>query len=141
VAANASACVLDSFALLAYLEGEPGMVRVRTLLTEATKGAIALYLSVINLGEILYIVEREQGLIAAQRALAALDQLPVQIQPAERSVVLSAARLKARYAISYADSFAVVAAQEQQAVLVTGDPEFKPLVDDGLLQVEWLPRR
>ena len=141
MADSASAYVLDSFALLAYLEGEPGMVRVRTLLTEAATGAISLYLSVINLGEILYIVEREQGLVAAQRTLAALDQLPVKIQPAERSVVLSAARLKARYAISYTDAFAVVAAQDQEAALVTGDPEFKPLVADGLLQVEWLPRR
>jgi predicted nucleic acid-binding protein len=100
-----------------------------------------LYLSVINLGEILYIVEREQGLVAAQRTLAALDQLPVHVLPAERRVVLSAARLKARYAISYADAFAAVAAQEQQAILVTGDPEFKPLIANGLLQVEWLPRR
>ena len=141
MANNASGYVLDSFAILAYFEGEPGMARVRSLLTEAAKGTLTLYLSVINLGEVLYIVEREQGLVAAQRALAALDQLPIQVQPADRSVVLSAARLKARYAISYADAFAVVVAQEQQAVLLTGDPEFKPLEVDGILRVEWLSRR
>ena len=141
MATNAPACVLDSFAILAYLEGEPGMPRVRTLLTEAAKGTLTLHLSVINLGEVLYIIEREQGLVAAQRALAALDQLPIQVQPAERSVVLAAARLKARHPISYADAFAVVAAQEHRAVLVTGDPEFKSLETDGLLKVEWLPRR
>ena len=141
MANNASGYVLDSFAVLAYFEGEPGMARVRSLLTEATKGTLTLHLSVINLGEVLYIVEREQGLVAAQRALAALDQLPIQVQPADRSVVLSAARLKARYAISYADAFAVVVAQEQQAVLLTGDPEFNPLEVDGVLRVEWLSRR
>lgn len=141
MADNATAYVLDSFAILAYFEGEPGMARVRTLLTEATKGRLALYLSVINLGEVLYIVEREQGLVAAQRALAALDQLPIQVESAERSVVLAAARLKAHYPISYADAFAVVAAQEHQAVLVTGDPDFKPVENDGTLKVEWLPRR
>lgn len=117
------------------------MARVRALLTEAKKGSLALHLSVINLGEILYIVEREQGLVAAQRALAAIDQLPIQVQPAERSVVLSAARIKARYRISYADAFAVVVAQERQAVLLTGDPEFKPLEADGILDVEWLSLR
>ena len=141
MATNASAYVLDSFAVLAYFEGEPGMARVRTLLTEAAKGTLTLHLSVINLGEVLYIVEREQGLVAAQRVLAALDQLPIQVQPAERSVVLAAARLKARYPISYADAFAVVAAQEHRAVLVTGDPEFKSVETDGLLKVEWLSRR
>ncbi len=141
MATNASACILDSFAILAYLEGEPGMARVRTLLAEAAKGTLTLHLSVINLGEVLYIVEREQGLVAAQRVLAALDQLPIQVQPAERSVVLAAARLKARYPISYADAFAVVAAQEHRAVLVTGDPDFKSVETDGLLKVEWLSRR
>jgi len=117
------------------------MARVRTLLTEAAKGSLTLHLSIINLGEILYIVVRERGLIAAQRTLAALDQLPIQVQPAARNAVLSAARLKARYPISYADAFAAVVAQEQQAVLLTGDPEFKPLEVDGLLKVEWLSRR
>jgi ribonuclease VapC len=117
------------------------MARVRALLAEATRGSPALHLSIINLGEVLYIVERAQGVVAAQRALAAIDQLPIQVQPADRSVVLSAARLKARYAISYADAFAVAVAQERQAVLLTGDPDFKPLVADGMLQVEWLSRR
>lgn len=138
---NAAAYVLDSFAVLAYFEGEPGMARVRTLLAEAAKGALRLHLSVINLGEILYIVEREHGLVAAQRTLAALDQLPVQIQSADRNVVLAAARLKARYSVSYADAFAVVVAHEQQAVLLTGDPEFKPLEAEGILKVEWLSHR
>ncbi|MBM3277809.1 MAG: hypothetical protein FJY95_06980 [Candidatus Handelsmanbacteria bacterium] len=52
-----------------------------------------------------------------------------------------AARLKARYAISFAEAFAVVVAQEHQAVLLTGDPELKPLEVDGILKVEWLSRR
>lgn len=141
MADDASAYVLDSFAVLAYFEGESGMARVRTLLTEAEKGSLTLHLSIINLGEVLYIVEREQGLVAAQRTVAALDQLPIQIQPAARAAVLSAARLKARYPISCADAFAAVVAQEQQAVLLTGDREFKPLEVDGLLKVEWLSRR
>jgi hypothetical protein len=35
----------------------------------------------------------------------------------------------------------VAVAQERQAVLLTGDPDFKPLVADGMLQVAWLSRR
>jgi ribonuclease VapC len=134
---------LDSFAVLAYLDGEAGMRRVQALLADAGQGRLSLFLSVINLVEVLYIVEREQGMVAAQRALAALDQLPIQSVPASRPTVLAAAHLKARYAISYADAFAVVAAQDAQrgAVLLTGDPEFKPLAKDVVIQIEWLPRR
>jgi uncharacterized protein len=49
--------------------------------------------------------------------------------------------VKARFALSYADAFAVVAAQEHHAVLLTGDPEFGPVVDAGMVEVDWLPHR
>jgi predicted nucleic acid-binding protein len=59
VAGSPAAYVLDTFALLAYLEGEPGMARVRSVLEGAAAQRHAVYLSLINLGEALYITERE----------------------------------------------------------------------------------
>jgi hypothetical protein len=50
--------VLDSYALLAYFEAEPGNERVRRLLEAAAEGKCHLYLCVVNLGEIANIVER-----------------------------------------------------------------------------------
>ncbi len=141
MAAEPSAFALDSFALLAYLEGETGKSRVKELMIEARAGACSLYLSLINLGEVLYITERERSLVLARRALAAIDQLHLQIVPASRASVLAAAHIKARYPISYADAFAVVTAQDYRCVLLTGDPEFRPVAADGLIAVEWLPRR
>jgi len=41
--------------------------------------------------------------------------------------------------MSYADAFAVVTAQERNCPLITGDPEFRTVADDGLIVVEWLP--
>jgi ribonuclease VapC len=140
VATEPSAYALDSFALLAYLEGETGRLRVKELLGRADSGKCSLYLSLINLGEVLYITECESGLILAQRALAAIDQLPLQIVPVSRITVLAAAHIKARYPISYADAFAVVTAQDQHCVLLTGDPELHSVAKDGLISVEWLTR-
>lgn len=133
--------VLDSFALLAYLEGEAGMPRVRSVLAGAEAQRHAVYLSLINLGEALYITERERGLAAARRTLGAVDQLPLQIVAVSRATVLEAAHVKARFSISYADAFAVVAARDHGGVVMTGDPEFRPLADAGLVAVEWLPRQ
>jgi ribonuclease VapC len=133
--------VLDSFALLAYFEGEPGMPKVRSVLEGASARRHAAYLSLINLGEVLYIAERERGLGAARRTLGAIDELPLEIVPVSRSTVLAAAHIKARYSISYADAFAAVAAQDCGGIVVTGDPEFQPLADAGLVTVEWLPTR
>jgi predicted nucleic acid-binding protein len=140
VAIKSFVCALDSYALLAYLEGEKASARIKELLRSAELGECSLYLSLINLGEVLYITEREKGLITALQTLAAIEQLPLHISPVSRSIVLAAAHIKARYAISYADSFAVVTAQENNCALLTGDPEFRAVAEDGLIAVEWLAR-
>jgi ribonuclease VapC len=126
---------------LAYLEGEAGMARVRSVLEGAEAQRHSVYLSVINLGEVLYITERERGLVEARRTLGAVDQLPVEIGGVSRATVLAAAHIKARFPISYADAFAVVTAQDHGGVLMTGDSEFESLADAGVVAVAWLPRR
>jgi predicted nucleic acid-binding protein len=132
--------VLDGFALLAYLQGEAGMPRVRAVLEDADGGRSTAYLSLINLGEVLYITERERGLVEAQRALAAVEQFRLAIVAVERATVLAAAHIKARFPVSYADAFAVVTGQNHGAVILTGDPEFESVADAGIVAVEWLPR-
>jgi predicted nucleic acid-binding protein len=134
VGAKASAYVLDSFAVLAYLTAEAGMPRVREVLRDASAGRCSVYLSLINLGEVAYIVERERGLARAQETLGLIDQLPIQILPASREVVMAAAHVKAEYPMAYADAFAVAAAQNLDAVILTGDPEFDAVKD--LVHVE-----
>jgi uncharacterized protein len=138
VAVKSSDFTLDSYTILAYLESEKAGPRIKELLKCAESGGCSLYLSLINLGEVLYITEREMGHIVALQTLAAIDQLPLHISPASRAAVLAAAHIKARYAISYADAFAVVTAQEHNCLLLTGDPEFRAVADDGLIAVEWL---
>ena len=77
MAGSPAAYVLDCFALLAYLDGEVGMARVRSVLEGAAARRHIVYPSLINLGEVLYITERERGLVEARRTLEAVDQLPV----------------------------------------------------------------
>jgi predicted nucleic acid-binding protein len=124
VADRTPAYVLDSYALLAYLAAERGGDRVREILSEAIDGKCAVHCSVINLGEVVYIVERERGMTSAQETLGLIDQLPIELRPASREAVLAAAHIKAGHALSYADAFAVAAAQELDAVILTGDPDF-----------------
>ena len=130
--------VLDSFAVLAYLEDEPGAVRVGRLLSQAQKGEVELWISVINFGEVLYIVERERGRDVAKMTIAAIDQLPLSVADANRALTFGAAHIKAHHPISYADAFAVALAQSKGARIVTGDPDFKKV--ESLISVEWLAR-
>jgi ribonuclease VapC len=133
-----STYVLDTFALIAHLEGESGMTRVRDLLQSAEMGDCNLYISIINLGEVLYITERQYGLKKAQDALAAIRQLPIEILPVDDQTVFAAAHIQANYRLSYTDAFAVTAAQGLNGVLVTGDPEFAPV--EKIIQLEWLEK-
>jgi predicted nucleic acid-binding protein len=128
--------ILDSFAMLAYLDAEDGAERVEAVLRMAQRRRARVCLPAINLGEVLYIVEREQGLPLAQRVLAAIEQLPVDILEATRERVFAAAHVKAHFRLSYADAFAVAAAQELGGIVLTGDPEFAAI--QHLVRVEWL---
>ena len=130
--------VLDSFALLAYLEDEAGAATVEEILAACSAGDAEAWLSIVNLGEVAYITHRERGLPAAQRAIAAIDQLPVRVVDADRSRTFAAARIKARHALSYADAFAAALGQEVDGEVVTGDPEFETV--EEIVRVLWLAR-
>lgn len=133
------AYILDSFAFLAYLQGEPAGQSVQKVLQEAGQNKCRLYISIINVGEILYNVERTKGLASAQDTLLLLQDLPIEILPADNATVLAAAHIKANHAISYADAFVVVAAQRINGTIMTGDPEFEEVTE--LTRVEWLKRK
>ena len=127
---------LDSFALLAYLGGEVGEGRVKEIIHDASRGGSRAFLSLIDLGEVVYIIERERGLAKAQEVLAIIEQLPIEILSIDRHVVLEAAHVKANYPVAYADTFAITAAQANDGVLVTGNPEFKAVKD--FVRIEWI---
>lgn len=128
--------VLDTFALLAYLQDEAGAARVETLLGQAAREKCRLCMSIINLGEMLYIIERREGVARTQDVLALIRQLPLEILPADEQAVFSAAHIKASHTLSYADAFAVASAIQENAAIVTSDLEFEAVA--SLVTVEWL---
>src|SRR4029434_1590451 len=86
---NAKVYVLDSFAVLSYLENESSASFVRDLFRQARQRAIALWLSLLNCEEVLYIVERGRALQAAHRPIGIIDQLPISIADVDRHMVFS----------------------------------------------------
>jgi len=128
--------VLDSYALLAFLENETGSQRVHELLDLAKIGKIQVSMSIVNLGEVLYITERERGLPITQKVLALIEELPITIEEATRDLVFGAAHIKARHAVSYADAFAAAQSILQKAILITGDTEFKSIEKE--ITIEWI---
>jgi ribonuclease VapC len=127
--------VLDSFAILALLNNEPGAARVEDLLRQTGEGS-RVVISLINLGEVAYIVERRWGAEKLRAMLAYLEAAALEVVAVDRDRVFAAAHIKARYPLAYADAFAVALARELEAILLTGDPEFKGVSD--FITIEWL---
>jgi len=131
--------VLDTWAMLAYLNSEPAAQEVRQVLRKAERRQILVLFSIINLGECLYMIERRRGLQQAADTASRIDQLAVHVVPADRPLVFEAAHMKARYPISYADAFAAALAKRHGARLMTGDAEFKAVEQE--ISIHWLPAR
>ncbi len=129
--------VLDAFALMALLQAEPGASRVDTLIEQADAGGTDLFIPVVNLGEVFYTVENRRGLQTAQETLAVIDQSPIQMVDVDLTLALSASRLKSKARLGYMDCFVAALAQQLQATVVTGDPDFKKV--EAVVSVEWLP--
>jgi predicted nucleic acid-binding protein len=54
----------------------------------------------------------------------------------DRTLILDAAHLKAKYAIAYTDAFVVALASREDAVILIGEPEFETVRD--IVRIEWL---
>jgi predicted nucleic acid-binding protein len=117
--------VFDSFAVLAWFKGEPGGSSVAALLTDVADGVLWGGICAVNLGEVYYVVTREHGPEQAEELLENLLHLPWHVLPVSNELVWAAARLKARFPISYADAFALACAEEHDADLITDDPELR----------------
>jgi len=131
--------VLDSFAVIAFLQDEEGADKVDEILREGEEGKAKLYMHLLNLGEVYYNVLKGEGENLANSVWARVKNYPVEfVDDLSEGFLLSAARIKGAYPISYADAFAVATSIEKEATLVTGDPDFKFLERDRKIKVLWI---
>lgn len=128
--------ILDSYALIAYFEDEPGAEKVERILEQAEKGKIRLLMNVINWGEVYYSIYRSKGEEKAEDSLFIIEQLPIRLIEVDRDLVSQAARLKARHSIALGDCLAAVLAINMNYPVVTGDKEFKKLANQ--VKIEWI---
>jgi predicted nucleic acid-binding protein len=112
---------------MTFFIGRPGAEKVKELIYAAIEGKKELLMSVVNWGEVYYSVWHERGREAAQKTLAEIAQLPIEIVDADAQLTKLAAELKAQHKLPYADSFAAALAQQRKATLVTSDKNFQSL--------------
>lgn len=121
---------LDSWAVLAWLDGEePAAKAVERAVKRERPG-----MSWINLVEVHYRTIRDHGRQEADQVLAELRPLITENLPGIASM-RSVSALKAEHPIALADCFAIALAAEEEAALLTGDPEIVDRADQLPCQV------
>ena len=133
---KAKAIVLDSWAIMAYLEDEPAGQYVGEVIADAHDGRTPLLMSVVNVGEVWYIIARETSPADAENSLLQLRELGIAFVDASWSLAHEAAKYKSRHRMAYADCFAAALTKQKDAVLLTGDPEFKQVERE--ITIDWL---
>jgi predicted nucleic acid-binding protein len=133
--------VLDAYAILSWMQGEAGAAYVQQLLRLGERKAIELLMSAVNVGEVYYRLSKQQSAETAASFLTDVKRkaFPWRVVPATNERVWAAAKLKGRYAISYADAFAMALAQEVAGELVTRDEEIRRVAREASLRLDLIP--
>jgi len=128
--------VLDTHALMVFLEKEPGHEKVEQYFAAAVEKDKPLLMTTVNYGEVYYIILRECGRPRVQEIESVIGTLPIKLVDVDLDLAREAARFKALKNIAYADCFTAALAKLRRAALLTGDKEFKALEKD--IHIVWI---
>ena len=133
------AIVLDSWATIAYLEDEPAAEKVANIIADAHEQRIPLLMTVVNAGEVWYIVARQTSAADADTSIKQIRDLGIEFVDADWSLAKDAGNFKSKNKMSFADCFAAALAKQRAATLLTGDPEFKQVERE--ITITWMKNR
>lgn len=130
--------VLDSSAILRYLDNQAGAARVSEIIKAHLAGRCEVFISAVHWGELAGITGKIHGRQAVDLVLSRLSLLGFQIVPADGERAVRSAMLKLQRQIPYVDAFGIeLTAESPDRVFVTADFDFKPASRD--VKVEFLP--
>jgi ribonuclease VapC len=129
--------VLDTSAILSVIRDEPGADFVEARLEEAASGKIAIAASFVSLTEILYKTIQLADKRRADELVAVVKSWPVEFVHSDEALCIAAGEIKARFVVSFADSFVSATAQRFGALLIHKDPELESL--QSVIKLKALP--
>ncbi len=128
--------VLDASALIAYLEKKAGCEKEKDSFLRPAETEKRLLMSVVNWGEVYYILIKEYGPDKAREVISLIETFPLDIIPDDTETAKQAAHYKALKKLPYADSFAAALSRIHKAELMTADKEFKRVEDE--VKIIWI---
>jgi len=132
--------VLDSSAVLRFLDGEAGSDRVSEIIKGHLGGECEAVISSLHWGEIAGHICKRRGRGALGRALSRLAAFGIPVAPVDADRAVRAALIRVKTSIPYVDAFGVeLTAHSRERVFVTADFDFK--VASREVKIEFLPAK
>lgn len=132
--------VLDSSAILRYLDDEAGAGRVAEIIKAHLTGHSDALIAAPHWGEVAGIICKARGKPAMELALSRLSAFGLPVVPADAGRAVRAALIKVKRKLPYVHAFGVeLAAEQPDRVFVTADFDFKPAA--GEVRIEFLPAK
>jgi predicted nucleic acid-binding protein len=129
--------VVDSWAMVAWVQEEPAAPIFRNFLEDADSGSIILLMSWVNVAETFYILAKRKSPEVAEKFLTRLPSLPIRIVLPDENDIMIAARIKAAHPVAFGDAFVIALAQAREASVITGDDEIRRC---AIVPVDWMGR-
>lgn len=132
--------VLDSSAILRYLDGEAGADRVSEIIKDHLAGKCVAVICSLHWGEIAGQTCKQRGNKAMELVLSRLSAFGVPVIAVDGGRAVRAALIKFRTAVPYVDAFGVeLTAESREGVFVTADFDFKAASRE--VKIEFLPSK
>jgi ribonuclease VapC len=125
--------ILDTSAIFTLIEDEEGAHRVEQVLRKSK-----VLIPWVTLMEMIYISKREKGEEIALNRYAMIKKMNAKILwETDEPILLTAAKIKSEYPLSFADSVIAAFTFQHQATLLHKDPEYEAL--QKVIEMEILP--
>ncbi len=132
--------VLDSSAVLRYLDGEAGADRVAEIIKDHIGGRCEAIMSSLHWGEVAGQSCKIRGKSGMDLVLSRLNAFGIGVISVGADQAVGAALLKLKRKIAYVDAFGIeVTRNAPDRIFVTADFDFKPASRD--VKIEFLPAK
>jgi predicted nucleic acid-binding protein len=132
--------VLDSSAILRYLDDEAGAARVAEIIKSHLAGRCEAIVSALHWGEVAGVTCKAHGKQAMELVLSRLSAVGLQLVVADGDRAVRASLIKLKRDLPYVDAFGVeLAGDSGDHVFVTADFDFKASTRD--VSIEFLPAK
>ena len=130
--------ILDSSAILRYLDGEAGSDRVSEIIKSHLAGTSEAVISAVHWGEVAGRTCKKQGRKGMDLALSRLSAFGIQVVAVDGNRAVRAALIRLKRKLPYVDAFGVeLTMYDPEHIFVTADFDFKPAAAD--VKIEFLP--